>query len=172
LEYYLRKSLSLSTRFFNTMASMFDVAAVREHFPALNQQQVFMDNAGGSQVLGSVINSISSYLSTTNVQLGATYPVAQKSTNAYGRGVEERGPEERRPTGRFLPAEVSDTGRSLHGANARSASIVRVALTLSQAVAVESLRSAWAFPTAFPILSRPSGTCIISSSFPSAEALG
>jgi cysteine desulfurase family protein (TIGR01976 family) len=70
------------------MASTFDVAAVREHFPALNQHQVFMDNAGGSQVLGSVINSISSYLSTTNVQLGATYPIAQKSTNAYGRGVE------------------------------------------------------------------------------------
>jgi cysteine desulfurase family protein (TIGR01976 family) len=70
------------------MASTFDVAAVREHFPALSQQQVFMDNAGGSQVLGSVINSISSYLSTTNVQLGATYPVAQKSTNAYNRGVE------------------------------------------------------------------------------------
>ena len=70
------------------MSSTFDVAAARQHFPALNQEQVFMDNAGGSQVLASVINGISSYLSTTNVQLGATYPVAQKSTSAYDRGVE------------------------------------------------------------------------------------
>ena len=70
------------------MTAAFDVAAVRKHFPALDQPQVFMDNAGGSQVLSSVINSISSYLSTTNVQLGATYPVAQKSTNAYDHGVQ------------------------------------------------------------------------------------
>jgi cysteine desulfurase family protein (TIGR01976 family) len=70
------------------MSSSFDVAAARQRFPALNQPQVFMDNAGGSQVLSSVIDGISSYLSTTNVQLGATYPVAQKSTNAYDRGVE------------------------------------------------------------------------------------
>ena len=69
------------------MAAAFDVAAVRKHFPALDQPQVFMDNAGGSQVLSSVIDSISSYLSTTNVQLGASYPVAQKSTNAYDHGV-------------------------------------------------------------------------------------
>lgn len=70
------------------MASTFDVAAARQHFPALSQAQIFMDNAGGSQVLSSVINSISSYLATTNVQLGATYPVSQKSTNAYTKGVE------------------------------------------------------------------------------------
>jgi cysteine desulfurase family protein (TIGR01976 family) len=70
------------------MSSSFDVVAVRQHFPALNQRQVFMDNAGGSQVLSSVIDSISRYLSTTNVQLGATYPVSQRSTDAYDRGVE------------------------------------------------------------------------------------
>ena len=71
----------------NTMSSSFDVAAARQHFPALDQQQVFMDNAGGSQVISSVIDGISRYLSTTNVQLGATYPVAQKSTKAYDHGV-------------------------------------------------------------------------------------
>lgn len=70
------------------MSVSFDVAAARQHFPALNQPQVFMDNAGGSQVLSSVIDGIAKYLSTTNVQLGATYPVAQKSTSAYDRGVE------------------------------------------------------------------------------------
>src|SRR6266480_1894209 len=70
------------------MALSFDVAAARRHFPALDQPQVFMDNAGGSQVLSSGIDGIATYLSTTNVQLGATYPVAQKSTSAYDRGVE------------------------------------------------------------------------------------
>jgi selenocysteine lyase/cysteine desulfurase len=29
------------------MASTFDVAAARAQFPALQQEQVFMDNAGG-----------------------------------------------------------------------------------------------------------------------------
>ncbi len=70
------------------MSSSLDITAVREHFPALNQSQVFMDNAGGSQVLASVIEAIRTYLSTTNVQLGATYPVATKSTDAYNKGVE------------------------------------------------------------------------------------
>jgi len=35
----------------------FDVQAVREHFPALKQPQVFLDNAGGSQILGDVADS-------------------------------------------------------------------------------------------------------------------
>jgi len=35
----------------------FDVQAARMHFPALDQSQVFFDNAGGSQVLGEVIES-------------------------------------------------------------------------------------------------------------------
>lgn len=34
-----------------------DVDVVRSHFPALKQNQVFFDNAGGSQVLSDVINS-------------------------------------------------------------------------------------------------------------------
>lgn len=46
-----------------------------------------MDNAGGSQVLSTVIDSIERYLKSTNVQLGASYPVAQKSTSAYNEGV-------------------------------------------------------------------------------------
>jgi selenocysteine lyase/cysteine desulfurase len=35
----------------------FDIATARERFPALQQNQVFLDNAGGSQALGSVIDS-------------------------------------------------------------------------------------------------------------------
>lgn len=47
---------------------------------------MYMDNAGGSQTLSTVINSISDYLSTNNVQLGASYPIAQKSTALFTEG--------------------------------------------------------------------------------------
>ncbi|KAF8855587.1 PLP-dependent transferase [Acephala macrosclerotiorum] len=66
--------------------SSFDVASARERFPALKQPQVYFDNAGGSQTLGSVIDSISAYLSGTNVQLGASYNVGKKSTSLYEQG--------------------------------------------------------------------------------------
>lgn len=46
-----------------------------------------MDNAGGSQVLKTVIDSIAAYLTKTNVQLGASYPVARLSTEAFDAGV-------------------------------------------------------------------------------------
>jgi selenocysteine lyase/cysteine desulfurase len=39
------------------MAPIFDVTEARKQFPALQQKQVFFDNAGGSQTLGSVIDS-------------------------------------------------------------------------------------------------------------------
>jgi selenocysteine lyase/cysteine desulfurase len=35
----------------------FEISKAREHFPALEQDQVFLDNAGGSQTLGDVIDS-------------------------------------------------------------------------------------------------------------------
>jgi hypothetical protein len=35
----------------------FDITKSRERFPALQQDQVFLDNAGGSQALGDVIDS-------------------------------------------------------------------------------------------------------------------
>lgn len=57
---------------------------VRDHFPALQQNQVYLDNAGGSQTLGTVIDSIRDYLTGTNVQLGASYTVSKKSTALYG----------------------------------------------------------------------------------------
>ncbi|CAG8978819.1 hypothetical protein HYALB_00012219 [Hymenoscyphus albidus] len=58
----------------------FSIASSREAFPALKQEQVFFDNAGGSQTLGSVIDSICEYLSKTNVQLGATYNIVLGSS--------------------------------------------------------------------------------------------
>ncbi|KAL8770437.1 MAG: hypothetical protein Q9209_003863 [Squamulea sp. 1 TL-2023] len=65
-----------------------DVEAVRSHFPALKQKQVFLDNAGGSQVLSNAINSIRTYLEETNVQLGASYNVGQKATQKYNQGLQ------------------------------------------------------------------------------------
>ncbi|KAJ6020397.1 hypothetical protein N7540_005901 [Penicillium herquei] len=64
----------------------FDVNTARGYFPALQQKQIYMDNAGGSQVLGTVAESIRSYLLNSNVQLGATYPVSRVSTTAQEDG--------------------------------------------------------------------------------------
>ncbi|KAF2439820.1 aminotransferas-like protein [Karstenula rhodostoma CBS 690.94] len=68
------------------MSKSFDVAAARERFPALKQDQVFLDNAGGSQTLDSVIDSITQYLSKTNVQLGASYHTGKISNTKYEEG--------------------------------------------------------------------------------------
>lgn len=57
---------------------------IRKRFPALQQtDQVYFDNAGGSQTLGDVIDGIRDYLCGTNVQLGASYAVGQKATDKY-----------------------------------------------------------------------------------------
>ncbi len=53
-----------------------DVNYVRKQFPALKNNFVFMDNAGGSQTLKNVMSRITEYLSTYNVQLGASYEVS------------------------------------------------------------------------------------------------
>ncbi|KAF1948754.1 PLP-dependent transferase [Byssothecium circinans] len=68
------------------MAATFDVAKARERFPALKQDQVFLDNAGGSQALGDVVDSITQYLSKTNVQLGASYHTGRQSNTKYEEG--------------------------------------------------------------------------------------
>ncbi len=53
-----------------------DIHFIRKHFPALKNDFVFMDNAGGSQALNSVIENISDFLTRYNVQLGASYKVS------------------------------------------------------------------------------------------------
>lgn len=65
-----------------------DIQEIRAQFPALEQDQVFLDNAGGSQTLGPVITSISNYLSRTNVQLGASYNVGKQATALYSDAFE------------------------------------------------------------------------------------
>ncbi len=66
---------------------MLDLDRVRAEFPALQQDMVFMDNAGGSQTLRRVADRISDFLLTTNVQLGASYAT---STRAGARVQESR----------------------------------------------------------------------------------
>lgn len=56
-----------------------DIEFVRDQFPALKRDFIFMDNAGGSQVLGKVIERISGYLVHHNVQLGASYKVSREA---------------------------------------------------------------------------------------------
>ncbi|MCM4159058.1 cysteine desulfurase-like protein [Antarcticibacterium flavum] len=53
-----------------------DVSFVRKKFPALERDFIFMDNAGGSQILGSSIDYINEYYKNYNVQLGASYKVS------------------------------------------------------------------------------------------------
>lgn len=52
-----------------------EISAVRAEFPALHipNQCIFLDNAGGSQVLKAVADRIHTYLLTSSVQLGASY---------------------------------------------------------------------------------------------------
>ncbi len=58
---------------------MMDTEFVRKQFPALQKEFTFMDNAGGSQVLGKVIERISGYLVHHNVQLGASYKISAEA---------------------------------------------------------------------------------------------
>jgi len=63
-------SISLSS-------SALDLSAIRSEFPALAQDFVFLDNAGGSQVLTRVADRVRDYLLTSSVQLGASYAHSQ-----------------------------------------------------------------------------------------------
>jgi cysteine desulfurase family protein (TIGR01976 family) len=56
-----------------------DLDFARSEFPALDGSCLYFDNAGGSQTLGRVVDRISDYLLHTNVQLGASYAVAQRA---------------------------------------------------------------------------------------------
>lgn len=60
--------------------NLLDVQKVRAEFPALAGDAVFLDNAGGSQVLKRVADRIHHYLLSTSVQLGASYPHSVEAT--------------------------------------------------------------------------------------------
>ncbi|MCJ1426076.1 hypothetical protein MMC29_003978 [Sticta canariensis] len=64
---------------------------------------VFFDNAGGSQTLGTVISSwisVTKYLQDTNVQTGASYHVARISTDLCQKGLEA--------AAKFINADADD----------------------------------------------------------------
>ncbi|MEO7255375.1 MAG: aminotransferase class V-fold PLP-dependent enzyme, partial [Casimicrobium sp.] len=50
-----------------------NIASLRSEFPALTNDCVYLDNAGGSQVLKRVADRIHDYLLRSSVQLGASY---------------------------------------------------------------------------------------------------
>lgn len=50
---------------------------IRAEFPALQYDCVYLDNAGGSQVLRRVADRVRDYLLTSSVQLGASYAQSQ-----------------------------------------------------------------------------------------------
>ncbi|MBD2410472.1 cysteine desulfurase-like protein [Nostoc calcicola FACHB-389] len=56
---------------------LLNVDKVRQYFPALAGEWTFFDNAGGSQTLKKVVDRISEFLLTSDVQLGASYGVSQ-----------------------------------------------------------------------------------------------
>jgi cysteine desulfurase family protein (TIGR01976 family) len=59
---------------------------VRGHFPSLAGQWIFLDNAGGSQVLKTVGDRIADFLYHSNVQLGASYDISQVATERVTQG--------------------------------------------------------------------------------------
>jgi cysteine desulfurase family protein (TIGR01976 family) len=61
----------------NRSRTALDLSAIRAEFPALRQDCVFLDNAGGSQVLARVADRVCEYLLTSSVQLGASYLQSQ-----------------------------------------------------------------------------------------------
>ena len=54
-----------------------DLNLIRAEFPALSSDCVYLDNAGGSQVLSRVADRVRDYLLTSSVQLGASYAQSQ-----------------------------------------------------------------------------------------------
>lgn len=65
-----------------------DIETVRARFPALQNEDIYADNAGGTQTLDSVIKHISAYYTSTNAQLGGLYHVSKSSADAVQRGLE------------------------------------------------------------------------------------
>jgi len=55
-------------------------AQIRSQFPALSGPTVFLENAGGSQVPAVVADRVRDYMLSSYVQLGAGYPLSERST--------------------------------------------------------------------------------------------
>lgn len=63
-----------------------DLDFVRNEYPSLRTDYVFFDNAGGSQTLKRVMDKITAYYMTYNVQLGGTYSVSTQARECVNSG--------------------------------------------------------------------------------------
>lgn len=60
-------------------APLLNLPRIRAEFPSLNNDCIYLDNAGGSQVLRRVADRVHEYLLTSSVQLGASYAESQQA---------------------------------------------------------------------------------------------
>lgn len=65
-----------------------DLEYVRRQFPALSDDIVLLDNAGGSQIAKPVVDRISEFMVSANVQLGATYSTSVTAARKVAEGRE------------------------------------------------------------------------------------
>lgn len=64
-----------------TTTTNLNIEHIRAEFPALSNGFVYLDNAGGSQVLRRVADRVRDYLLTSSVQLGASYAHSQDAAS-------------------------------------------------------------------------------------------
>jgi cysteine desulfurase family protein (TIGR01976 family) len=64
-----------------TSVSIPDVRAIRDWYPTLTDDFVYLENAGGSQVPGCVPEAIADYMRSCYVQVGAVYPASCRATD-------------------------------------------------------------------------------------------
>lgn len=63
-----------------------DLDFIRNEYPSLREDYVFLDNAGGSQTLKRVMDKITEYYMTSDVQLGGTYSVSTQARERVNSG--------------------------------------------------------------------------------------
>ncbi len=65
-----------------------DMEFVRSQFPGLGTDWALMDNAGGSQILKGVVDKITQYYYSNNVQTGGSYDLSQQAAISMANGRE------------------------------------------------------------------------------------
>lgn len=66
--------------------SKINIEYVRNQFPALKEGEIYLDNAGGSQVAKPVVDRITDLMFFANVQLGATYATSLAASAKVNEG--------------------------------------------------------------------------------------
>lgn len=63
-----------------------DLDFIRNEYPSLRKDYVFFDNAGGSQTLKRVMDKVTEYYMTSDVQLGGTYSISTQARERVNSG--------------------------------------------------------------------------------------